>query len=326
MPNWFRIKKSIFPLIVDRMSVLPRNFRSPVAVICHDAGAANLIFAWLRNWVMLGLLDGHDFRLVLQGPAQIAWHEQAMALPNMQYHTAIDTALRGANCALTGTGWASTLEHDARNFAREQKIPCVAVIDHWVNYPQRFKRAGKVVLPDAIWVADPYALDIAGALFKNVSMVELPNVYLDELIKAIPPVSADCRTLLYVLEPMRTSWGRGTAGEFQALDFFIEHRHLIVGDMPVHISLRPHPSDLQGKYDSWIKSHEWLNVDLNTQPNLGKAIEYAKWVVGAETFAMVVASASGRETYSSLPPWGHRCQLPHKEILHLCDLIPKLIN
>lgn len=309
--------------MIELKSDLPLNLHSPVAVVCHDAGAANLIFAWLRQWVHLGVLDQYEFRLMLQGPALAVGRAQAFTLPHMQLHTELNSALAGAKCVLTGTGWASDLEHQARKLANLQKIPCVAVIDHWVNYKQRFERAGEVVLPDTIWVADPYAADMANTFFKNVYVIELPNVYLDDMVKTIPPVSSDCRTLLYVLEPIRTDWGRGKLGEFQALDFFVQHMNLIVGNLPVHVSLRPHPSDVPGKYDSWIKSYKRLNIDLNTQPSLGEAIKHAKWVVGAETFAMVVANAAGRKTYSSLPPWGHRCQLPQPEIEHLSDLIPK---
>ena len=294
-----------------------------MAVVCHDAGAANLIFAWLRQWAHLGVLGQHECRLVLEGPALAVWRAQAFTLPHMQLHSELNSALAGANCVLTGTGWASDLEHEARKSANLQKIPCVAVIDHWVNYKQRFERAGVVVLPDTIWVADSYAADMANTFFQNVHVIELPNVYLNDMVKAIPAVSSDCHNLLYVLEPIRTDWGRGTPGEFQALDFFIQHISFIVGNFPVHISLRPHPSDAPGKYDSWIRSYKRFNIDLNTQPSLGKAIEHAKWVVGAETFAMVVANAAGRKTYSSLPPWGHRCQLPQPGIEHLSDLIIK---
>jgi hypothetical protein len=289
--------------------------------VCHDAGAANLVFAWLRDWAYSGLLEQHEFRLVLQGPAQVAWHAQAVDLPNMQLHTELHTALAGAHCVLTGTGWASSLEHDARKLASSLHIPSIAVIDHWVNYQPRFERAGEVVLPNTLWVSDPYAADMANQTFKGIPVIELPNVYLQVMVNAIPPVQQDCRNLLYVLEPIRHDWGRGLAGEFQALDFFAQHVAQMVGAQPVHISLRPHPSDVPGKYDAWIQAHAHLNVGLDTHPSLNQAIEHAKWVVGAETFAMVVADAAGRQTYSSLPPWAHRCSLPQTSIKHLRDCI-----
>ncbi len=35
---------------------------------------------------------------------------------------------------ITGTGWASDLEHSARLLAASHGKPTIAVIDHWVNY------------------------------------------------------------------------------------------------------------------------------------------------------------------------------------------------
>ena len=299
---------------------------SPVAVVCHDAGAANLILAWLREGVASKSLSHHVFRLVLKGPAEIEWRKQNLALPHTEIHTELDSALLGANCVLTGTGWASSLEHDARKLASDLQIASVAVMDHWVNYPQRFERNAQVVFPNQIWVADSYAADLASELFQTVPVVQLPNLYLQEMVKTIPPVSESSQTLLYVLEPLRMDWGRGTAGEFQALDFFVQHLHAIVGHQRVEIVLRPHPSDPPHKYDNWLKQHPNLNIKMDGNPSLNHSIEQAKWVVGAETFAMVVACSAGRKTYSSLPPWAHRCRLPHKEIVHLADLLSGVVS
>lgn len=295
--------------------------QSPVAVVCHDAGAANLLFSWLRYWVQQGAFKNHCFHVLLEGPASVAWSDYALTLPQVRMHKELKDALTGVQSVLTGTGWSSTLEHDTRRLAKLQQIPSIAVIDHWVNYQERFERGGEIVLPDAIWVADSYAADIAKELFRNVRIYELPNVYLSEVVRLIPSVSEKCQTLLYVLEPMRTDWGRGISGEFQALDFFIEHLRLIVDENSVHIALRPHPSDAPGKYDAWINNHPQLNIRLSKYTSLSESIEHARWVVGGETFALVVANAAGRKTYSSLPPWAHHCRLPHRGIVHLRDLI-----
>lgn len=307
--------------MIERQPDFPSSFYSPVAVVCHDAGAANLVFGWLREWAHFGLLEQHEFRLVLQGPALVIWQAQALALPNMQLHTELQTALTDVHCVLTGTGWASCLEHDARKLANLLHIPSIAVIDHWVNYQPRFERAGEVVLPNTLWVSDPYAASMATQIFTYIPVIELPNVYLQDMVNSIPPVQQDCCNVLYVSEPIRNDWGRGLAGEFQALDFFAQNLPQMVGTQPVQISLRPHPSDAPDKYDAWIQAHSHLNVGLDAHPSLNKAIENAKWVVGAETYAMVVADAAGRQTYSSLPPWAHRCQLPQVSIKHLRDLV-----
>ena len=302
------------------MSEFVARLASPVVVACHDAGAANLIFAWLHDWATSGLLDDYSFRLVLRGPARLEWTKLNLVLPGAEIHSDLSTALQGANSVLTGTGWASNLEHDARKLATALNMPSIAAVDHWVNYHQRFERGHEVVLPEEIWVADPYAAEIAGRLFEGVRVLELSNNYLQEQVKNIPTPPEDSRTILYLLEPLRMDWGRGTLGEFQALDFFAEQLHLVVGSQPLEIVLRPHPSDPAHKYDEWIKSHPNLSIKLDQGTSLSEAIGRARWVVGAETFAMVVAVAAGRQTYSSLPPWAHRCRLPHKEIVHLSDL------
>jgi len=303
------------------MSEPPSSLQSPVSVVCCDAGAANLVFAWLREWAEAGLLDKLEFKLLLQGPAKKAWQLEPVSLPNMQLHYELSSAVVGCQSVLAGTGWASSLEHDARRLASTLEIPSISVIDHWVNYEQRFEREGLVVLPNQIWVSDPYAENLAKSLFKSTPVLSLPNLYLQNLIKDIPPVPQGCRNLLYVLEPLRTDWGRGVPGEFQALDYFVDYLPKIIGSESVKIFLRPHPSDPPDKYNEWINAHTYLNIQLNGRISLKEAITQVRWVVGAETFAMVVGSAAGRETYSSLPPWGGECNLPIEKIIELRSLI-----
>jgi hypothetical protein len=298
---------------------LPATLQSPVAVVCHDAGAAHLVFAWLRHWSEAGLLDHHHFKMLLQGPAEKAWHHHPVPLPHVVLHNSLK-AIEGCHSVLTGTGWASNLEHQARQTAQCLGIPSIAVIDHWVNYAMRFERDGVVVLPTQIWVADEAAARLAQAQFEGVPVLELPNVYLQQLVQHIPPVPAGCRNLLFVLEPVRNDWGRGVQGEFQALDFLVQHLAQVVGHEPVQITLRPHPSDPPDKYTAWIQAQGSLNIQLDQQMDLNQSIAQARWVVGVESFALVVAHAAGRETFSALPPWAHRCRLPIQGLVHLQNL------
>jgi len=302
-------------------TALPIALRSPVAVVCHDAGAANLVFAWLREWAEAGLLDQHEFRLLLQGPAEKAWRLEPVQLPKLQLHTELASALESCESVLTGTGWASSLEHDARHLAASLQISSIAVIDHWVNYTQRFERNGEVALPDQIWVSDEYAVDMAAKLFKDIQIIQLPNTYLKKIVSGISQARKETNNLLYVLEPIRNDWKRGIPGEFQCLDFFAKHVTRVLEEKSLRILLRPHPSDSPGKYDEWMKSNAYLNPELDKSCSLREAISNARWVAGAETFAMVVAAKAGRMTFSTLPPWAEKCRLPYPEIIHLRDYV-----
>jgi hypothetical protein len=298
-----------------RNSVLP-ELAMPLAVAAHDAGAANLIIGWLRERREL------EVRPCLAGPAVDLWAE-AFGDPQIQPPA---EALRGAAALLSGTSYASELEHQARALARAQGIHSIGVIDHWVNYPDRFLYAGSLLLPDEIWVADEDALAIATACFPEIAVRQQPNLYLDGLVSQVwvsdcRPSPSTTRRVLYVLEPIRHAWTQGgTAGEFQALDYFIQCGRQLGLDETTEIRLRPHPSDPPRKYDLWIASHDAWNLRIDSTVSLAQSIAWADTVVGCETYALVVGLATSRMVVSTLPPHAPRCRLPMKGIVHLRDL------
>ena len=287
----------------------------PVAIVCHDAGAANHVVAWVKN----GLLNG-DCRVVMEGPARKIWVTNG--LDGNVLYPAITDALCDAACLISGTGWGSNLEHDARVLARQQNLPAIAVLDHWVNYQPRFERRDERLLPDELWVTDTYAYAMAMREFSGIPVCLMENTYISELVKNISTVSLSPdrigSTVLYVLEPARSDWGReGSSGEFQALDYFIGNIALMKAGNDPLIVLRPHPSDPPGKYDQWIAAHPEFRIRIDDSPDLAYSIARARCVVGCQTYAMVVALEAGKKVISSLPPWAPPCSLPHSEILIL---------
>jgi hypothetical protein len=283
-----------------------------LAVACHDAGAANIVLAWLAA------RDG-PCRALMQGPAARLWAERFGSAP---LAGSIDEALDGAAALLSGTGWASPIEHDARRQARARGVHSIAVLDHWVNYAQRFERDGEVVWPDEFWVTDDYALAEAQRCFPGQRVHLQPNLYVEQQLREIalatrrdgPP------EVLYVLEPARSDWGRGRPGEFQGLDYFWAGMGAL--DLPPHsvLALRPHPSDPVDKYADWIADKS-DRVRLDTAGSLAQAIGQREWVAGAESFALVVALQAQRKVVCSLPPWAPPCRLPHHGLIHLKDLL-----
>jgi len=295
----------------------------PLTVVAHDAGAANHIFAWLGD---------QQPALCLDGPARALWlarHEKIGrgSLQSPLPESGLAVALANAATIITGTGWESCLEHDARKLAREQGIHSIAVIDHWTNYAERFVRNGEQVLPDEIWVSDTYAKQLATFTFPNIPITQLPSLYLENLVKDVRRLKVNspdnsCIHLLYVLEPIRQAWGPlPQPGEFLALDYFVENLHLISASRVMKIRLRPHPSDPLGKYDKWMECNAHLALSLDNISTLAESMAWANTVVGCQTYAMVVGLAMGYEVFSSIPDWAPSCVLPHEEIVCLSALI-----
>ena len=285
----------------------------PVAVVCHDAGAANIVLAQ-----MLAAPDVF-YLPVMQGPALKIFTDSGFYASAL---LSLDEALTGARSVVTGTGWASNLEHDARSRAKALSLHNVAVIDHWVNYAARFERSGQLVLPDEVWVTDAYAFGIASNTFMGMKIRQCANRYLDRQVQKIAPVSNLVQhQVLYVLEPLRFSWpGCKQSGEFEALDFFANSLGKISTGHELKIRLRPHPSDAPDKYRNWLAKNQGHDILMDDSSGLSEAIGRAEWVAGCETAAMVLALAARRKVLCTLPPDAPWCRLPHAGIVHLRDL------
>lgn len=283
-----------------------------VTVACNDAGATNIIINWLKA------MPNVTVKVHLGGPAINLWEHQ---FPNFTNYS-LDEALEGSSLLLSGTGWASSLEHDARTLALSLQIYSVAVIDHWVNYESRFLREGNFTYPDEIWVVDEHGFKLAKSKFPDIIVKILPNYYLDgqvALIKNIEKTKishAGEFNILVALEPIRSEWQKGNSkpGEFQALDYFIKNISCLAKGI-INIRLRPHPSDYDGKYDKWIEQQS-LDVIIDTSKNtsLVEDVAWSDIVVGCQTYVLIIAISSGRRAVISMPPYAPESILPYPEI------------
>jgi len=301
---------------------------SPVAFVCHDAGAANLIFAWMRAEALKQPNVIIHWHLLVQGPAQRLWTEHGLS----QVHLCktIDELLNEAQVLVAGTGWASNLEYKSIQNALQIGVRTIAVIDHWTSYRARFVRNEIEILPDEIWVTDEYAIKVSEREFENVNIVQMPNLYLENIVQEIRKhehLNKDGTNLLYLLEPIRETWGSEiTNGEFEALDYFVQNLVLLGMNENLCIRLRLHPSESTDKYNQWINKHKVLNISLDVNTSLAKSIAWSEVVVGCQTYAMVVALAADKNVFSSIPPWAPSCILPHDGIIKISELAQQKIS
>ena len=289
-----------------------------IAIVACDAGAAEQIFAWLDS----SLLKIEMCKFCLKGPA-----EKSFKAKNKNFKSlSLADVFIDADILLSGTGWSSSLEHDARVIAKKRGITSIAVIDHWANYPERFVRNNLKVLPDIIWVSDTYAYNEANKHFPGIKIIEQKNDYiqskLSEILSHNIHKEKDVTNILYVLEPIRDNWqGEKTPGEFQALEFFMNSIPKLSFGNKFNIILRPHPSDPENKYDSWLNTLDESNINIDNKSDLASMLAWSDVVVGCETYAMVLALAAGKRVISSLPKHAHKCRLPHNKIEKLNQIV-----
>lgn len=295
-------------------SKMIKNNNKHTAIVAHDAGAAAHILAWLKS----GLLNIKNCKFCLDGPAAKLFRDKLFNLKLIP----LEDILTNTKVLLTGSGWSSSLEYTARMMAKDNGVKSIAVIDHWMNYKERFIRNNLEILPDLIWVSDKYAYLEAKRCFPNIEIVEQRNDYIksqiDEVLNYNFVNHKDMTNVLYLSEPLRDPWANvGKAGEFQALDFFIKSiPNLNLGEN-ISIILKLHPSDPLDKYDQWVSSISLTNIYIEKKKSLPSLLAWSDVVVGCETYAMVVALAVNKRVISSLPKNAPNCRLPFHEIERL---------
>ena len=263
---------------------------------------------------MLQDSDLGEVTAYMSGPARILWER---SFPGVILESNFSSVLEKTNTVITGTGWSSDVEHVARLEARMRGIYSIAVLDHWINYVERFVRDGKALFPDEIWVVDEYALKLAHGSFPTQKIRIFPDSYANRLVRTVAPISSIIgNSLLYLLEPIRSDWGRGELGEFQALKYFLKRLPQLGLPEDTVIKLRPHPSDVTGKYDSFLTTQGPYKVFLATD-ELSRELSNARWAAGCQTYAMTLAIKAGRMVFCSLPPWAPECVLPHEGVIHV---------
>jgi hypothetical protein len=233
---------------------------------------------------------------------------------------------------LCGTSFLSDLEWRAIGLARQAGKRCVVVLDHWVNYRQRFTRHGQWHWPDEVWVGDETAARIAREDLPELKQNLVPNAYFMDIqdeIKALamtPRAPGEGLNILYVCEPLRDDgialygderyWGYT---EEEALTYFLSNVR-VLGSGVNKIVVRPHPQEPLGKYD-WATTEFDLPLICGEKKNLFEQIAACDIVAGCATMAMVVGLLAGKRVVSCIPPGGKTVSLPQREVEDMSCLI-----
>lgn len=279
-------------------------------IICCDAGAANQLMAYLKDQPpaqMLGFFSGPAAKIC------------DVFLPDMALATTLEDVIDASDIVITGTGWSSELEHEARILASKKGKLSIAVIDHWVNYKQRFERDGIEQYPDVIWVFDEMAYRLASCLFDDIE-IELKNPsYQNHVIGKVSQLPSEPNSFLYFCEPIRQQAINGVTMEERQLDAFLKKLSLDKTFAHYRVYLRLHPSEPAHKYDHILANYQNLTIRKDDL-TLEKSLCRSGAVVGCSTYALYLAHHANRKTYSSKIESGHDSGFSIDEIIPMDTL------
>ena len=211
-----------------------------LGIFSCDPGGAEILSSWLLNYK-------GKYKVCLKGQAINIFKKKIKRLKNYSFRN----VLNSSNKIITSTGWSSNHEINSIIQAKKYKKYVITILDHWVNYRERFIKNKILHLPNEIWVFDKKALEIAKNFFnKKVIIIKKNNLYLRKIVKKIKFLKKKIKNknnILYLTTP-------NVDKKFLDLYFFkifIENLYLFKKNN-IKIIFRLHPLDNIDKYLEYI--------------------------------------------------------------------------
>lgn len=283
--------------------------KSAIGIACKDAGAANLIFSWIKHY------HKNHYRVLLQEPASNIMNNFFSNRKKIKEYKEKFSFLRDIDYLITGSG-SSHFEKKIRNLALKKKIYVVTVLDHYVNFKSRFIEKKKFILPDEIWCFDPKTFFAAKKIFSKKIIKLKKNFYIRNFLKKVKPINLIKNpNLLYLTEPHVKNKICKNSNELQSLKFFLDNFYKLNLRHYNKIIIRLHPKEKKSKYINLVKQYKkTFNINFDTNIDLLKSINSSSMVFGLSSYALVVALKLKRKVFQCKLPGQKFKLLPYKEI------------
>jgi hypothetical protein len=277
-----------------------------IAVASHDAGGA----AVLASYLFMGNLE---FTASAIGPSKAVFNQFFCEYDKFSCFksTEVDTLI-------TSTSATSTHELSIIKQAKIQNVNTISILDHWVNYPERFLRDDNNTLPNEIWVTDRDAFRIASDLFKRVKVRKISNPYKEFLINKHSNFSQYQRNnILYCTEPIKKLYPTQelSYNEFIAIECFFKKLEEIRCEKKIII--KNHPTEQISKYEYLIEKFPNLKIQISSEYDLFEELKSSFFVIGCNTMALVVASWFEIPTLNAIPIGSEQSILKIKDMAYL---------
>jgi len=247
-----------------------------VLVVCHDAGAANILSALVKKY-------RRDFKWIsyVSGPAKDIFLKEGISVHSCPIKLKPEGASKivdrqNPDLVLTGTGWQSAYYLNFIKAAKAKKIKTASFLDHWCNYRQRFgfPAGWKDNLPDFVFTGDKWSYELAQKEgFPKNALLQVENPYFEDICrKAVNQYqkggkrSAKLR-ILYLSGPVyehaaklhKDPYSRGYT-EYSIMEHLLKIMKLSKGTRSLEFRVRLHPAEKIDKYAEIINNHDFKEL------------------------------------------------------------------
>jgi hypothetical protein len=257
-----------------------------IGVAANDAGGAEQVVWLLKNLECCAsaYISGPAIKIFNQGQTNFN------RISNLEFLSDFDLII-------TGSGWMTDLEKETIKFANQRNIPCITILDNWVNYLTRFGE-NQLFYPNILAVTNYQALLMAQKTFPNKLIWHLPDFQLDYYQKSISKDDTDSKNILVIAEP--------TIIENQLSNVSIEDfDRLITSAISIKVEenlekilVRPHPSQEKNILFDQILEKFSEEIEVLNNTILIDDLKNSKIVIGINSYVLYIAALSGIKTYS----------------------------
>ena len=254
----------------------------------------------------------------LKGPARKIFNKKAV-----KKNIELKNSLSKINCILLGTNSESKIELELVQKARDYNIKTIFILEHWYNLRKRFYLNNKKVSPTEIWVYDKKTyLTVKKFFFRNNTKIILKrNPYIKYLKNKIVFKKKNkikknclylCGSIFYHKDRIYSKTEKDSLNSFlNSVNFFLNNNYLI--------KVRKHPTD---NYNSFVNLIKNKRIRISNSNNLEHDLNWADYVIGANTIALDYANYVGKKTFSSII--NKKKNIQNFSMLHFSSLFKKI--
>lgn len=211
--------------------------------------------------------------------------------------------------AVTGTSWGPTLDKAITLAARSAGKTCVAIVEHWSLYRERFSKVaeGKIItrdqfLPDQIWLNDTKALQEAcGAGLPKELLRSFGQPHLERLYSRFENYKDlqrdDC--VVFFSERLREDFMAGSPLDPGFDEYLALESLLGVVPSSKKVIVKLHPQEKADKYDYLLQRKRGLEI-VSCVP-IEELIAKSGRIVGMLSMALLEAALLRDDVISFLP-------------------------
>ncbi len=274
-----------------------------VGAVFHDAGSANLGIFYLKEKKIKA-------KYYCTGPALTILKKE---FKNLVKNSKLNNLINSSDVIITGTSRKNHIEFNTRKICKKLNITNITIIDHWTGYLKGFQSKGELIFPNYLYVFNKKSYELAKKIFnKKIKILKKVNYFEKKIIANIRSSSSNSRNILYILEPFDGKF------EFKALRKFKDN--LFKLNKKIKLKFKLHPSEKKNKYNLWLKKNFNYKYELINDHNISRNLSWANYVVGLESYMLVLAMKAKKKVFTLLPIDNKRFRLPFKKIKNLKKL------